>query len=121
MRNLSRVTFWAAATFALVMAVVPQPPQLPGNPSDKIQHMVAFAVLAGLGSAAFPPPRMLGLLVGLSGFGALIELFQAIPSLHRDSDPLDWAADTAAAAAVILVVMSCRKRCLIRRDEPRRS
>ncbi len=39
---------------------------------------------------------------GLSLFGAFIELVQYIPALHRDSDPIDWIADTAAAALVLI-------------------
>ena len=42
------------------------------------------------------------LIVGLSLFGAFIEVAQAIPMLHRDSDPLDWVADTVACALVVI-------------------
>ena len=31
------------------MAIIPHPPQLPGAPSDKIQHIMAFLVLGALG------------------------------------------------------------------------
>ena len=34
----------------------------------------------------------------LSFLGALIEVLQAIPELHRDCDIRDWIADTAAIA-----------------------
>jgi hypothetical protein len=44
------------------------------------------------------------LVAGLSLFGALIELAQAIPALHRDSDPLDWVADTVACTAVLVAL-----------------
>jgi len=44
------------------------------------------------------------LLLGLMAFGALIEMVQAIPQLHRDSDLLDWLADTGAALAVFVIV-----------------
>ena len=33
--SILRFAFWAAVLFAFTMAVVPQPPQLPGAPSDK--------------------------------------------------------------------------------------
>jgi hypothetical protein len=36
----------------------------------------------------------------LSFFGALIEVSQSIPSLHRDCDIRDWFADTAAILLV---------------------
>jgi VanZ family protein len=105
-----RALFWAAAIFAFVMAVLPHPPAVPGNPNDKVQHITAFATLALLGSFAYPSTRLLKLLVGLSLFGAAIEVFQAIPALHRDSDVLDWIADTVAVAVVLLIVRWWRSR-----------
>lgn len=107
--SAAKLIFWAAAAFALVMAVLPQPPQLPGEPDDKVQHMIAFATLGLLGSWAYPALSLVRLLVGLSLFGAIIELIQAVPALHRDADPLDWVADTAAAAAVLLVASAVRR------------
>lgn len=100
--GLIKALFWAAALFALVMALLPHPPRLPGNPSDKIQHVAAFATLGLLGFYAYPRLLALRLVAALSLFGALIEIAQAIPVLHRDSDPLDWLADTIACLVVIL-------------------
>ena len=84
------------------MALLPHPPRLPGDPDDKIQHIIAFAVLAALAHAAYPRAKALLLLVGLSLFGAAIEVLQTIPGLNRDGDPLDWLADTASAGVVLL-------------------
>lgn len=92
------------------MAVIPQPPDLPGTPSDKVQHIIAFAVLALLGSVAYPNTSLVRLGVALSFFGALIELVQAIPALHRDSDAIDWVVDTASAAIVLAMVFMWRSR-----------
>jgi Na+/H+-dicarboxylate symporter len=105
-----RASFWAAVVFAFAMALVPQPPQLPGSPSDKVQHIIAFAVLAGLGSAAYPSMSLMKLFVSLSAFGAAIELLQAIPALNRDSDPVDWLVDTITAALVLAVVWWWRNK-----------
>lgn len=102
--------FWAAAIFAFVMAVIPHPPDIPGNPSDKIQHMAAFVTLSLLGAWAFPRLSLIQLLLRLSLFGAIIELVQAIPILHRDSDPLDWIADTIACIAVLAAIAWWRAR-----------
>ena len=104
--TILRFAFWSAILFSLVMAILPQPPQLPGAPSDKIQHIFAFLVLGALAFFAFPQANRIYLGAGLSLFGALIELVQAIPALHRDSDPIDWIADTVAAA-VILIFLKC--------------
>lgn len=106
----AQILFWAAAAFAFVMAILPQPPAVPGEPNDKVQHIAAFATLALLGSFAYPRVSLLRLLASLSVFGALIEVVQAIPALHRDSDILDWLADTAAVIAVLLAVRWWRGR-----------
>jgi VanZ family protein len=105
-----RSLFWAATIFAFVMAVVPHPPQIPGEPNDKIQHVIAFATLGALGAWAYARTSVLRIAVGLSLFGALIEVVQAIPMLHRDSDALDWLADTVACGAVLLAVRWLRGR-----------
>ena len=99
-----RTAFWVALLFSFAMAVIPQPPQLPGGPSDKLQHIGAFALLAALGFFAYPQVKRVRLGIGLSLFGALIELVQAIPALQRDSDVLDWIADTVSVAVVLLVL-----------------
>ena len=106
----ARALFWAAACFALVMALLPHPPRIPTNPNDKVQHVTAFVTLALLGSFAYPKTTLIKLLVRLSLFGAAIEVLQAIPVLHRDSDFWDWVADTAAVIAALLVVRWWRSR-----------
>jgi hypothetical protein len=103
-----QLLFWAATIFAFVMAVLPHPPHVPAN--DKVQHMAAFATLGLLGSFAYPRLTAMRLLIGLSLFGAFIEIVQAIPALHRDSDPLDWLADTIACAIMLLAVRWWRAR-----------
>jgi hypothetical protein len=107
---LRRLLFWAAAIFAFVMAVIPHPPELPGAPSDKVQHMLAFATLGLLGAWAYAEAALLRLLIGLSLFGGLIEAVQAIPAIHRDSDVKDWLADTFAAGLVLLLTRWWRTR-----------
>jgi VanZ family protein len=109
-RRLLPFAFWAALIFAFVMAVLPKPPRLPGDPSDKIQHVLAFTVLAGLAAAAYPRAGLVKILLLLSAFGALIEFVQTIPALHRDGDWVDWIADTMAAAIVLLLAGLLRKR-----------
>lgn len=99
--------FGAAAIFAFVMATLPNPPEIPWHPEDKIQHMTAFVVLTVLAIPAFPRLRPIHIVLSLSAFGGLIELVQAIPALHRDADWLDWLADTVAifgAAGITLLL-----------------
>lgn len=117
MIRIFRILFWSAAIFALIMAALPQPSQLPGAPSDKLLHILAFACLALLGSVAYPRLSALKLIGPLSVFGAIIEVMQLIPELHRDAEPLDWVADTAAVIAVVFVIHVWRRT---RGSSPRR-
>jgi VanZ family protein len=96
--------------FAFVMAVLPHPPRIPGQPTDKALHVLAFVVLATLATAAYPHVRLLALLIALSAFGAAIEFFQLIPALNRASELADWRADTLAASAVLGLVHLWRRR-----------
>ena len=101
--RLVRLLFWAAALFALVMALLPPEPGTSLIP-DKLQHAVAFGVLGLLGSLAYPRLSAAWLVAGLSLFGALIELAQGTAFIHRDCDPLDWLTDTIACVVVVVAV-----------------
>lgn len=99
-----------ALVFALAMASLPQPPSLPGDPGDKLLHIIAFAVLAALVAPAYPKAPLWILFVGLAFFGAAIELIQMIPSLGRTPSFSDWFADIAAAAIVLALTGLLRRR-----------
>lgn len=101
--------FWAAVLVAVVMATLPHPPHLLDGIGDKYQHMAAFAVLAIFAAIAYPKIPLMRIGERLSFLGALIELVQSIPALHRDCDILDWVADTGAIIAALLVVALFRR------------
>ena len=108
-RILSRVALWGAIAFALTMALLPKPPHLPIDKfGDKFEHMLAFAVITALASVAYPRFALPRLVERLSFLGALIEVMQSIPSLHRDCDIRDWAADTLSITVVALIVAAIR-------------
>jgi len=86
------------------MALLPHPPRIPGDPDDKVLHIIAFLTLGALGRTAFARTPSWVMILSLSLFGGVIELLQSIPTLHRDSDAIDWIADTLAAAAAVLAV-----------------
>jgi hypothetical protein len=102
--RLVKAAFWAAILFALVMALIPHPPEVHVTDFDKVEHGTAFAVLGVLGSVAYPRLSPLRLVIGLSLYGALIEILQGTAFIHRDRDPLDWVTDTVACAVVIYLV-----------------
>jgi VanZ family protein len=105
-----RRALFASAAFAFVMALLPKPPELPGEPGDKVQHMVAFFTLGALAAAGWRDRKLLVLFAWLAAFGGAIEILQAIPALHRDAEVLDWVADMGAAAAALLLVRAVIRR-----------
>ena len=106
----ARTCLIAAIGFTLFMAFEPHPPALPIDSwGDKFEHSLAFVVLTVLACASFPKAGLLRIGERLSFLGALIEVVQSIPALHRDCDILDWVTDTAAIAVVLIVVLVFRR------------
>ncbi|MDF0488788.1 hypothetical protein PX554_11660 [Sphingomonas sp. H39-1-10] len=110
-----RLLLWAAILFAVTMAVLPHPPHMPIDRfGDKFEHMTAFAVISALAARAYPRFPLVRIGERLSFLGALIEVAQSIPALHRDCDIRDWVADTLAITVVLLVAGMLRGRRRLR-------
>ncbi len=111
-----RLLFWLAVILAVVLALLPAPPDLPiDSYGDKFAHMLAFATLTGLAGLGFPQSLRWRIAERLSFLGAMIEVLQSIPGLHRDCDIRDWMADTAAILVVTLILTLIVPR--LRREE----
>ncbi len=107
---LTRIALIVALVFAVTMALLPKPPHMPIDQfGDKFEHMLAFATIALLAALSFPTARLFRIGERLSFLGALIEVLQSIPSLHRDCDIRDWIADTLAITVVLLIVWIVRR------------
>ncbi|WP_174287371.1 hypothetical protein [Sphingomonas bacterium] len=105
-----RVALIAAILVAVTMALLPKPPHLPIDQfGDKFEHMLAFATMAILAALAYPTEPLFRIGERLSFLGALIEVCQSIPALHRDCDIRDWAADTVAIIVVLFIVRLGRR------------
>ncbi|KPF61796.1 hypothetical protein [Porphyrobacter sp. AAP60] len=102
--RLFQLLFWSALVFAFVMASLHQPPSIPGNPGDKLLHVIAFVVLAGLAAFAYPRLRLVFIFAGLAVFGGAIEVVQGIPQVGREPSWADWLADVGAAGVVLLAI-----------------
>ena len=102
--KIAKVAFWVSVAISLYFAISPVPAPIAQETSDKILHMLAFAAMATCGTIGFPKLSGWRLGLYLSAFGAGIEFVQAVPFLHRDSEFMDWVADTAAAFFVIAVL-----------------
>ncbi len=107
-RLIWRLILLAALVFAVTMALLPHPPKVPID-SDKYQHMLAFGTLTILSVLAFPQTPLLRIGERLSFLGAMIEVVQSIPALHRDCDIMDWVADTAVIIGMLVVVAISRR------------
>ncbi len=103
LRRLFVIALWLAVLFAYVSAILPgrEAPHL--TSWDKLDHMTAFFTITFLARAAYPRMAVLPLFALLAGFGAFIELSQAVPFIHRDAEWDDWFADVAAVLAGLLV------------------
>ena len=111
-RRIAAILFWLSLLGATTLAIMPQPPYLPTDQfGDKFNHMLAFATMAALAAAAFPEMPRLRVIERLSFLGALIEVIQSIPALHRDCDIRDWIADTVAIVVVtgLAAILTPRK------------
>lgn len=111
-RKVARLLFWLALIGAAVMACLPQPPHLPTDRlGDKFNHVLAFSVLSALAAVSWPQAPRWRTIERLSFFGALIEVAQSIPALHRDCDIRDWIADTLAVMVVTgIAALLARRR-----------
>ncbi|MEO5597927.1 MAG: hypothetical protein ABIQ66_04840 [Novosphingobium sp.] len=109
-RRIAAAAFWLALIFAVTMALLPHPPELAADKfGDKFHHVLAFSVLSALAATAFPRTPPWRMIEHLSFLGAMIEVAQAIPALHRDCDIRDWVADTIAVVVVTAIARWLRR------------
>ncbi|WP_295528879.1 hypothetical protein [Novosphingobium sp. Chol11] len=104
--NLAKIAlpvFWLCVIGAVTLALLPHPPHFK-ELGDKIQHMLAFGTMALVGCFAFPKMSKVRIGERLSFLGALVEVAQSIPALHRDCDIRDWIADTVAIVVVLVLL-----------------
>lgn len=99
-----RWLFGAAVLIIYGLAIMPSEKAPDLGAGDKINHIAAFLFLTLFGRWALRGTGRLRLALGLSAFGALIEVTQAIPALNRDASAWDWIADSAAIGVTLLLV-----------------
>ena len=101
MRKYLDITLTLIVTLTLTVAMLwpleAQPPEPEG--SDKVAHLIAFALLS------FPLSRtgrfgLLPVFVVASVFGGVIEIIQ--PTFNRSADMNDWVADIAGVVFGII-------------------
>lgn len=105
--RLLRIAFFAAAALVAALSLVPSETLPPTSIGDKVEHVIAYAVLGLLGAAS-SQRGVTRVILGLALFGAAIELLQAF-SPGRSPDPLDVAADIAGAGLGIGLAILLRQ------------
>ena len=108
--TLLRLAFTAAMVAAFIVAISPLAIESGVDNGDKIAHIRAFYGLTLFGAVAFPRSNLAAIAVGMSAFGALIEIVQGLSFIGRDRDVVDWIADTAAVMAALLPLYIARWR-----------
>ena len=106
MMRFRRGLLGLALVVTLVFAWTPHPPTI--LPNDKAEHMLAFVTLYGLSIIAYPATRWWKPAILLMAFGAVIELVQGIPAVHRDCDIRDWYADVFAISISSLATLAAQ-------------
>ena len=96
--------WWLAVLLVVALSLVPTPQglDLPRN-TDKVQHLLAYGVLAAAAVQVFRPGRVLLLVaVGLCALGVMLEFAQGAMTAYRQADP----ADALANATGVLLGMA---------------
>ncbi len=102
LKNSRLFPFWKAIGLLLVLLVcvaslVPTLPELPGSPSDKLEHSVAYATLVFWWGMLYPRSRERWLACALFiGMGVALEFAQGATD-YRVFDVLDIAANATGA------------------------
>lgn len=115
---ITRLVFWAALSFTMVMATMPKPPTMFSTPSDKVNHIIAFFVLTALHQVAYRDFGFWRRMLMMTMLGGVIELVQMVPSLNRDAEWIDWLADVVAAFVASCLVSLAMPNKAASRSEP---
>jgi VanZ family protein len=107
---------WCVALLGVIaVCLIPPPPlALPPN-SDKLEHFLAYFVLAACAVQLFATRRVLGAVaLGLVLMGIGIEWAQGALTATRMADPMDALANTSGVVAGMLTALTPLRDLLLR-------
>lgn len=96
----------------VVVANIPNNTLIVGASNDKLQHIIAFAILSSLAALGFPKLPLTRLLAVLVIINILLEAGQGLLSLGRQPDPVDFVFGVLATVLVLATVAVWRARCV---------
>ena len=113
---------WSAAVLLVVVfSLTPPPPMTLPRHGDKVEHVLAYAILAGGAVQLFAGrARLLAVALGLVVMGVALELAQGALTTNRMADPWDALANASGVAlGLASAVLPWRDR-LLRLEHGRR-
>jgi VanZ family protein len=108
-RRLSRIALYASSAMVGVLSLAPSTTFPPVSINDKIEHVVAYALLGILGAVSFECGA-LRTIIGLAAFGISLELLQAF-SPGRSPELADALADVVGACLGYGALIALRRAC----------
>jgi len=109
LRHLMPYIFWTlVAIVSMLMLIELAPKEENIKHLDKIQHTLVFSIISVAGCLAFKKQISL-VVVGLTIFGAIIEVLQATLTITRTGDVNDWLADVAGVLIGLMIVSIYRQ------------
>ncbi|GLQ20693.1 VanZ family protein [Algimonas porphyrae] len=112
-----RILAVAVATVILVLSLQPFTGSLGVNHADKVQHLLAYGLLAGLMALGWPRCRPVWIVAIAALFGLGVELAQGVMSQGRTASGLDALANLIGALLASFALP--RARSLLRRRNER--
>lgn len=104
--TLIRLLFWAGVVAVSVVSVTAKDhlPPIGFDVSDKLQHVLTYAVLSGLGGLAYPARKHLAaLFLGLVAWGGALEVIQlSVP--NREAEFGDAVANAMGVGMGLLAL-----------------
>jgi len=113
--------WWGLVGIVVALSLVPGDalPPLPLPGSDKIEHCVAYALLAASAVQLFERPAVLRAGFGLIALGAALEIAQFLFTQTRQMDLLDAVADALGVGAGLVTAWMPLRDALLRALPPR--
>lgn len=110
------LALWAGAVLSVVVVcLMPPPPLALPEGSDKIEHFLAYFVLAGSAVQLYRHGRPLQLAaLGLVVMGGLVEVLQGALTATRMADPADALANTVGVMAGVSLAWTPAANLLLR-------
>ncbi|WFL78704.1 hypothetical protein P7228_06480 [Altererythrobacter arenosus] len=115
-----RIALFVGLALTFFLSVVPQPPMIPDQLSDKAQHALAFVTFTLLALGAYPRASSWKIFLWLGLVGVAIEGVQSLPGIERDPSAADVLVDFLAAGGTLLLISSLRRLKLVGTEKSRR-